>query len=164
MTDNEQQDIRLDKATGLVQWHVAKFSIALRWIDTQEDQQKRPIVQGAIFACDFGNNIGNEINKTRPCVVVSNNTMNIHDGNVVVVPLTKTQKVKLGSDRKIPRYPTHYFLHKEKYIFLADDSTVVCSQMRSVSRIRLTTFIGMVDDEDLNRIFLRIKAVFGFKK
>lgn len=111
------------------------------------------VVQGAIFICQFGDNIGNEINKTRPCLIVSGNQMNTKDWNVIVAPLT----TNISNFQRV----VGYILYQKKYPFLKENSVVKINQVRTVSRIRLTQFLGRISAEDLAKVMVRAKKVFG---
>ncbi len=49
--------------------------------------------RGEIWWARLGPTVGSEINKTRPCVVVSNSLINVRRRTVVVVPLSATARV-----------------------------------------------------------------------
>jgi mRNA interferase MazF len=154
--DKEVKDIptqKAEKTASLAKWHKEKLTTALRWIEEQESPQSFVVVQGAIFICQFGDNVGNEINKTRPCLVVSGNQMNTKDGNVMVAPLT----TNIGDFQRA----VGYIFYQKKYPFLKESSIVKANQVRSVSRIRLTEFLGRISDEDLAKVMVRVKKVFG---
>ncbi len=46
------------------------------------------MVRGEVWWVEFGPTLGSEIRKTRPAVIVSNDTANRHLARVVVVPMT----------------------------------------------------------------------------
>lgn len=144
---------KAEKTESLAKWHKEKLVTALRWIEEQKSSRSFVVVQGAIFICQFGDNIGNEINKARPCLVVSGNQMNTKDGNVLVAPLTTT----IGDFKR----SVGYIFYQKQYPFLKEDSMVKVNQIRSVSRIRLTEFLGKISDEDIAKIMIRVKKVFG---
>ena len=73
---------------------------------------------------------GNEINKTRPCVIVSPNEANKHLNTVIVVPMTTTSKP----------YPTRLDCK-----FLGEKSQLIVDQIRSVDKSRLTQKLGVMD-------------------
>ncbi len=52
-----------EKALALARWHHQKLEITFR----TKTNARRIIRQGGIFECRLGENVGSEINKTRPC-------------------------------------------------------------------------------------------------
>ncbi|WP_309479441.1 type II toxin-antitoxin system PemK/MazF family toxin [Brevibacillus agri] len=159
------------KERRINEWVPKKVKLAHDYIENEETQKKRGIVRGAVHLCQFGENIGSEQNEERPVIVISNDTINANSGNVLVIPLTKTLKKKIGRNGKpiytkdgmpIPRYDSHYFLFKKKYDFLTYDSAVKAEETTSVSKVRLTQHLGTVDDpNDLQRLEVRVKWVFS---
>ena len=71
-----------------------------------------------------------EIQKTRPCVVVSPDDMNHHIGTVIVAPMTTK-----GRD-----YPTRIPL-----IFQRKKGQIVLDQIRTVDKSRLVKRLGKLD-------------------
>ncbi|MCW2282163.1 type II toxin-antitoxin system PemK/MazF family toxin [Lactococcus lactis] len=140
-----------EKENKLNEWRPEKKRLSLNWIRLSKSQKNRHFATGDIFYCDLGENIGYEITKSRPVIVLSDSHYN-KNGMVIVAPLTKN----------LFRHKTTYFLKKEKYDFLECDSCVKTSQMRSVASIRMTTKLGKVDSDDLRNIKSRIKILFNF--
>ena len=89
---------------------------------------------------------GSEIQKTRPCVVVSPNDMNNFLNTVFIIPLTSTKK----------NFPTRVnctFDHKE--------GQVAIDQMRAVDKIRLVKKIGAFKDKSfMEQVMNVIKEFF----
>jgi len=74
--------------------------------------------------------VGSEIQKTRPCLVVSPNEINRHSTTVIVAPMTTKGKP----------YPTRIPCH-----FRGKHGLVVLDQIRSVDRRRLFKKLGRLD-------------------
>ena len=72
---------------------------------------------------------GAEMQKTRPCVVVSPNEMNRHLRTVIVAPMTTSEK----------RYPTRVSL-----TFRGKPGEVALDQLRSVDRQRMLKKVGNI--------------------
>lgn len=84
--------------------------------------------------------IGREIQKTRPCVVISPNEMNYD--NLIVAPMTSTQK----------DYPTR--------IKIAKDSFVVLDQIRTISIKRVVKKLDIkISSKDIRQIKNIIKIM-----
>lgn len=115
--------------------------------------------RGGIFDCELGyGNIGGEKNKTRPVLILSNNSLN-NGHTVVVVPLsTKFARLQNG----MPKYKNHYLLKKSQYGFLDKDSAVKFEDIRNVDVARLRQFRGNVNVVDMKRMQKNIKFTFGY--
>ena len=75
--------------------------------------------------------IGSEIQKTRPCVVISPNEM--HGLNTVIIaPMTTKSKV----------YPTRIPVK-----FAKKNGFIVLDQIRTIDQSRLVQFLGIIDDK-----------------
>lgn len=106
---------------------------------------KRTILQGEVYVCDLSNDaVGSEQKGKRPCVVIQLDILNRTSSNVIIVPITSRPKKKL---------PTHIILDKENYDFLFYKyNTVLCENIRSISKDRLGKLIGRITDSDLKKI------------
>ncbi|WP_340395773.1 type II toxin-antitoxin system PemK/MazF family toxin, partial [Bacillus smithii] len=164
LSDIEVKKTKKEKA--LRTWNEEKIQLAKDWIENEGEQKRRKIVQGGIYLCTLGENIGSEQNtehgEQRPVIVLSNNMINPTAPNVLIAPLSKQLKTK--QNRKgltVPKYNSHYFLYKNKYSFLNYDSAVKTEELRSVSKIRLNVLLGQVDDKDFKKILARLKWTTG---
>jgi len=80
--------------------------------------------------------IGSEIRKTRPCVVISPNEMNIYLNTVVIAPMTSQSK----------RYPTRVQVsHNNK------TGWVVIDQIRTIDRQRIIKVLGKLSKKEIER-------------
>lgn len=104
--------------------------------------------RGEIWWVNFDSAIGSEIKKTRPAVIVSNNTSNHYSKRVQVIPATSaTQKL----------YPPEcYILIKGKH------SKVMADQIMTVSQERLYNCMGYVTPEEMSEIQRIILIQLGF--
>lgn len=157
MNWNKEQNIR-DASC----WLANKIEL----IETKHDHKVKGInpqmLRGGIFNVDLGSgNIGGEKNKIRPCLVLSNNTLNKGD-TIIVVPLTTKFKCKMNNNKKIPMYKNHYILLKSKYNFLREDSCIKFEDTRSVDKVRVMNFIGNIDISDLALLKNRLLFTMGF--
>ena len=156
--DNTQK--KLLKNQALMTWNSEKIKLSDQWIDNEVNQRNRTMSQRAIYLCNLGENIGSEQCKLRPVLIVSNNKIN-KGNNVIVVPLsTKIKTITNKKGKEIPRYKTHYFLTPEKYPFLSEKSVAKCEHITTVSKVRLTSYFGMIDEDDFNKIMIRINSNF----
>ena len=86
---------------------------------------------------------GSEANKTRPCVIVSNDARNIvaarnRRGVVTVVPITSSNRAPLSFQVRIIA---------DKSNGLSSDSTAQAEQIRAVDYSRFVRHIGSLDWE-----------------
>jgi mRNA interferase MazF len=89
--------------------------------------------------------VGTEIQKTRPCVVVSINPISKVRGSVVVVPVTSKGPERL---------PLVVELSSAK-------SFAVCDQIRAVSKQRFGKPHSTLSTDDLAKLDLNLKVVLG---
>ena len=91
--------------------------------------------------------VGAEINKIRPCLVVSPDEVNKHLNTVTIVPLTSTMK----------SYPT-----RVDCIFLGKRGQLAIDQIRSIDKSRLEKKLGVLDNETCGVICSRIIETFKY--
>lgn len=95
------------------------------------------INQYDIFWVNLDPTIGSEINKTRPCVVISPNEMNKYIRTVIIAPLTTASK----------EYPTRIEVKIKK-----KKSWIVIDQLRTVDKARLYNLVGKLDFKTVIKI------------
>lgn len=145
--ENEKQK----KSNDLGIWNVSKNELALNWFELSHEEKNKAFQQGQVVYCEVGENIGYEICKTRPALIVSDDRYSSF-GTLSVIPLTKNINRNLR---------THYTLLKENYDFLYYDSCVKTEQIRIISSNRVTKLLGEITEEDLRKVKLRIKTLFN---
>jgi len=159
------QRIKDDKETALRGWTNDKIVLAHDWIDNTNTQRTRRLVQRGVYWCTLGENIGSEqnteLNERRPVLVMSNNIINPGDPNVLIAPLSKNLETKVRRGNTIPKFGSHYFLYKTKYSFLDYDSAVMTEAMRSVSKVRIGSQMGVIDETDYKRVQAKLKWTTG---
>jgi mRNA interferase MazF len=104
---------------------------------------ERIILQGEVYICRLdGKN--SEQNGSRPCLVIQIDILNRTSKNVIIVPITSKKKKEL---------PTHVILLKTDYPFLIfKENTVLCENIRSISKYRLEKKLGIISKEDLSKV------------
>ncbi len=90
--------------------------------------------------------VGSEIQKTRPCVVVSPDEANRRITTVLVAPLTS------GSHP----YPTRIVCR-----FQGKDGTIVLDQLRVADKIRLVRRLGQVTKEEQKAVLAGLAEMFA---
>lgn len=101
--------------------------------------------RGEVWLTRLDPTVGNEIRKTRPCLIVSPNGMNRYLGTVIVMPLTS------GSEEARFRVPVQ---------FAARDGLMLGDQIRSVSQQRLLKMVGEVGENDLSEALRILREMF----
>ena len=95
------------------------------------------IVQYAIVLVNLDPTLGSEIQKTRPCVVVSPNEMNKHLNTIIIAPMTSSLK----------EYPTRVVVnHNSKKGMIALD------QIRTVDKKRILKVLGKLNKTEIQSI------------
>ena len=102
------------------------------------------IKQYDIYLVNLDPAIGSEIQKTRPCIVISPDEMNKNIQTIIVAPMTT----------KTHNYPT-----RPKVTFEKKTGWIVLDQIRTVDRRRLVKRLGCVNDETIINIKATIKEM-----
>src|SRR5512136_1789714 len=82
-----------------------------------------------VYLVNLDPTVGSEIQKTRPCLVVSPDEMNRHIASVIVAPMTTKGRL----------YPTRVPCR-----FQGKDGQIVLDQLRTVDRERLVRCLGQI--------------------
>jgi mRNA interferase MazF len=83
-----------------------------------------------VYLINLDPTVGDEIQKTRPCLVISPDEMNRYIGTVMIAPLTT-------KGRPYPSRVTCYFQDKE--------GQIVLDQIRTVDKTRLLKRMGQLE-------------------
>ena len=90
--------------------------------------------------------IGSEIQKTRPCLIISPDEMNHHIATVIVAPMTTKGR----------SYPT-----RVACTFQEKKGQVVLDQIRTVDKSRLARKLGQIDDETQREVLSVLNEMFS---
>jgi mRNA interferase MazF len=90
--------------------------------------------------------IGHEIQKTRPCVVISPDEMNHHIRTVIVAPMTT----------KGYSYPT-----RVRCTFQGKETRVVLDQIRTVDSTRLIKKLGKISEKTASGVLAVLNEMFA---
>ena len=85
-----------------------------------------------VWQVELNPTVGSEINKIRPCLIVSPNEVNKFLNTVIIVPLTSTLKP----------YPTRLDCK-----FKGKQGQLVIDQIRSIDKARLILKLGVMDTD-----------------
>jgi mRNA interferase MazF len=101
---------------------------------------------GDVWLAQLDPTVGSEIQKTRPCVIVSPNEMNAHLRTVIVAPMTT------GSRPAGFRVPL---------TFQGKQGLIVLDQMRALDRVRLIQKLGALRAPTLALTLQTLQAMFA---
>lgn len=90
--------------------------------------------------------VGSEIQKTRPCVVVSPDDMNRHIATVIVAPMSTRGR----------NYPSRVNCR-----FDGRDGQIVLDQLRSVDKMRLVKRLGTLDEPTQELVLTVLAQIFA---
>ncbi len=91
--------------------------------------------------------VGSEIQKTRPCLIVSPDEMNRHIRTVIVAPMTTA-----GKD-----YPTRVACRFKK-----KKGQIVLDQIRIIDKTRLVKKLGSINPETQLEVISVLQRLFAF--
>jgi mRNA interferase MazF len=103
------------------------------------------INQYEVFLIDLDPTKGHEIQKTRPCLVISPNEMNHTISTVIIAPMTTRSH----------NYPTRVDVQ-----FGGKHGWIVLDQIRTVDRLRLLKKLGKIDRPQIVRVKAVLKEMF----
>jgi mRNA interferase MazF len=99
-----------------------------------------------VYLVNLDPTVGSEIQKTRPCVVVSPDEMNHHIATVIIAPMTIQ-----GHE-----YPTRVPCH-----FQDKEGHVVLDQLRTVDKVRLVKYLGRLDASEQQAVLAALAELFA---
>ena len=103
------------------------------------------LVQYAIVLVNLDPTLGCEIQKTRPCIIVSPNEMNKYLSTIVIAPMTSSLK----------EYPTRVPVnHNDKKGMIAID------QIRTIDKKRIIKLLGKLNQIEIKTTKEVIKETF----
>ncbi len=99
-----------------------------------------------IYLVNLNPTKGSEINKSRPCVVVSPNDLNEHLNTVIIAPMTTV----------VRQYPSRI-----KCKFRGKTGEIALDQIRTVSKIRLIQKLGFLNEDVQNKVLVALQEIFS---
>jgi mRNA interferase MazF len=103
------------------------------------------VLKNEIWMANFSPSRGTEINKIKPCIVISPDLANQALPNIIVAPLTST----------IKNYPS-----RVNCTFQNKNGQIVVDQIRTIDKIRLVKKLGTIDDTTSKKVYEMIKIYF----
>ena len=102
------------------------------------------MLRGEVWWVEFDPAVGSEIRKTRPGVVVSNNSANRNLGRVIVVPLTSnTEQIYPGEAR---------------VSVAGKESKAMADQIMTADKVRLKSRIDVLSKADLSAVEMALRV------
>jgi mRNA interferase MazF len=99
-----------------------------------------------VYLVNLDPTLGSEIQKTRPCLIISPDEMNDHIATVIVAPMTTK-----GRD-----YPTRVDCQFER-----KDGQIVLDQIRTVDKIRLVKRLGKITASTQKEVLMVLMEMFA---
>ena len=100
-----------------------------------------------VYLINLDPNVGSEIQKTRPCLIISPDEMNRYIRTVIVAPLTIA-----GKD-----YPTRVACKFKK-----KKGQIILDQIRTIDKTRLIKKLGSIDPETQLEVISILQRLFAF--
>jgi len=102
------------------------------------------IGQYEVYLIELDPALGREIQKTRPCLVISPNEMNQYIGTVIIAPMTT----------KSHAYPSRVGLR-----FQGKEGWIVLDQIRTVDKSRLVRKLGSIKTGTIQQVKATLSAM-----
>lgn len=99
-----------------------------------------------VFLVNLDPTLGSEIQKTRPCVIISPDEMNRNIATVIIAPMTRKGKA----------YPTRVVCQ-----FQGKDGQIVLDQIRTIDKIRLVKKLGQISQDEQRVILDTLAEMFA---
>lgn len=100
-----------------------------------------------VYLANLDPTVGSEIQKTRPCLVISPDEMNRNIRTVIIAPMTSAKK----------EYPT-----RTSCTFQKKTGQIVLDQLRTIDKSRLVKKLGTIDSKRQLDVISIIQRLFAF--
>ena len=99
-----------------------------------------------VYLVNLDPTVGREIQKTRPCLVISPDEMNANIATVIIAPMTTKGRP----------YPTRVPCH-----FDGKDGQIVLDQIRAVDKVRLVRKLGRIQSDEQKAVLTILLEMFS---
>lgn len=99
-----------------------------------------------VFLVNLDPTVESEIQKTRPCIVISPNEMNQYIATVIIAPMTTKGR----------QYPTRVACQ-----FQGKDGQIVLDQIRTVDKKRLVKKLGQINQDEQQMLLSILAEMFA---
>ncbi|MEM8673614.1 MAG: type II toxin-antitoxin system PemK/MazF family toxin [Cyanobacteria bacterium P01_G01_bin.67] len=103
------------------------------------------VARGEVYLINLDPTIGSEVQKTRPCVIVSPDEMNQYIRTVIIAPMTT----------KLRSYKTRI-----KIDFKGKTGQVMLDQLRTVDKQRLVRKQGQLTSGEMKKVLALLQEMF----
>ena len=100
-----------------------------------------------VYLVNLDSSIDSEIQKTRPCLVISPDEMNRNIRTAIIAPMTSAQK----------DYPT-----RVSCTFQKKKGQIVLDQLRTIDKTRLVKKLGAIDSKTQLDVISILQRIFAF--
>lgn len=105
------------------------------------------VARGEVYLINLDPTIGSEVQKTRPCLIVSPDEMNKYIRTVIIAPMTTNLR----------NYKSRIEIEfKEK------KGQVMLDQLRTVDKQRLVKKQGQLSSEDIKKVLALLQEMFAY--
>lgn len=141
--------IDLSNAQNHLDWVKRAFYLNTTVINAK----KRAVKRGCVYDCDLGVGVGSEMQKKRPCIVISNNGANKTSPNVIIIPITH-------DNSQLPcMVPLKTYTDAGGSTILDGSANTSC--IACVSKARLGDLITQLDKHDLEAVEDSLEVSLG---
>lgn len=138
-----------EKIVDLEKWilKVISYDLEERMYKTQVPKQ------GEIWAVDLGINVGDVMNKVRPCIIVSYDEFNEKSNCTTVIPITHADF----------NFKTQFIVDNSKLVPSENSvsGTVKAEQIRTVSKVQLGYKIAELNEDGKKEMFKALRNHLG---
>ncbi len=99
-----------------------------------------------VYLVNLNPTIGVEIQKKRPCLIISPDEMNRNIKTVIIAPMTTKSR----------SFPTRIVCN-----FKGKNGFIVLDQIRTIDKVRLTKKLGVIDDETQTKVLEKLQEIFA---
>ena len=141
------------KLWHIKKWNDRKIKLVEKYFENLDDKQSPLVETGEIYFADLGTNIGEEIDKTRPVLIIQRNNHFFRNRNTVfVVPMTSS--LKRGSF-KVPFSESDLIEQNVE----TRAGIILVYQSRTISKTRLGQKMAKLSDEKIIEVKMALKKL-----
>ncbi|MDE7397815.1 MAG: type II toxin-antitoxin system PemK/MazF family toxin [Muribaculum sp.] len=105
-----------------------------------------------LYSVNLDPTVGAEMQKTRPCLVISPDEMNAYVRTVIIIPLTSTSRA----------LPTRVLIKATPQSGLNNDSYAAIDQIKTVDKSRLGNLIGEISESEKHDVTTVLLELFDY--
>lgn len=105
-----------------------------------------------LYSVNLDPTIGAEMQKTRPCLIISPDEMNAYLRTAMIVPLTSTSRA----------LPTRVLIKATPQSGLNNDSYAAIDQIKTIDKSRLGRLIGEISESEKHEITTVLLDLFDY--